>query len=86
MFTTIINWLNTTSRLRYRRIRYTNMGETILGNNRNTRNNPRFMTELTKAHQPWILLTGTLQERLDLAIRITDRLIKEKTTFIPPLG
>lgn len=44
-----------------------------------------FTSELTAAHHPWALLTGTAAQRLRLAIRIADQLLGWRTTFADPL-
>jgi NadR type nicotinamide-nucleotide adenylyltransferase len=45
-----------------------------------------FTEALTAAGHSWALLTGSLEERLDLAVRITDPLLALRATFARPLG
>ena len=44
-----------------------------------------FTEALTAAGQSWVLLTGTLQERLDIAIRAIDPLLAHRARFGEPL-
>jgi NadR type nicotinamide-nucleotide adenylyltransferase len=45
-----------------------------------------FTEALTRAGQSWVLLTGTLEQRLSLAIRTTDLLLERAATFAAPLA
>ncbi len=45
-----------------------------------------FVTALTAAGRSWVLLTGTPEQRLHLAVRITDRLLTERATFAAAVG
>jgi nicotinamide riboside kinase len=45
-----------------------------------------FTEALTRAGESWVLLTGTLEERLSLAIRTTDLLLQRAATFAAPLA
>jgi NadR type nicotinamide-nucleotide adenylyltransferase len=45
-----------------------------------------FTAELTAADHSWALLTGTLDQRLDLATAIADQLLTWRATFASPLG
>lgn len=44
-----------------------------------------FTEALTRAGQSWVLLTGTVEQRLSLAIRTTDQLLQRAGTFAAPL-
>lgn len=44
-----------------------------------------FTNALTRAGHSWVLLTGTLEQRLSLAIRTTDLLLAQAATFAAPL-
>lgn len=45
-----------------------------------------FVEELTTSCQSWALLTGSLQERIDLAVRITENALRVRSRFAEPLG
>jgi NadR type nicotinamide-nucleotide adenylyltransferase len=45
-----------------------------------------FANALTRAGHSWVLLTGTLQERIDLAIRTIDPLLAHRARFGSPLS
>ena len=45
-----------------------------------------FIDALTAAEHSWVLLTGSLTERLELAIRTIDPLLAHRTTFGAPLA
>lgn len=45
-----------------------------------------FATALTDAGQSWALLTGSLKQRLALAIGCTEAVLSARHTFTPPLG
>lgn len=45
-----------------------------------------FIDALTRAGHSWVLLTGTRQERLDLAVRVTDLALARRTALADPLG
>jgi NadR type nicotinamide-nucleotide adenylyltransferase len=44
-----------------------------------------FMTTLTAAGQSWVLLTGSIDERLNLAVRVTDAVLQRQATFGPAI-
>ncbi|MBT0566480.1 AAA family ATPase [Williamsia sp. CHRR-6] len=44
-----------------------------------------FTDALTRSARPWVLLTGSVQERLELAIRVTDMALDRRATFADPL-
>lgn len=44
-----------------------------------------FIDALTRAGQSWVLLTGSLDERLDLAVRTVDQLLCSRMGFAAPL-
>jgi hypothetical protein len=43
------------------------------------------MTTLTAAGQSWVLLTGSIDERLNLAVRVTDAVLQRQATFGPAI-
>ena len=45
-----------------------------------------FTDALTRAGESWVLLTGTVEQRLSLAIRTTDLLLQQAATFAAPLS
>jgi nicotinamide riboside kinase len=45
-----------------------------------------FVEALTAAGHPWVLLTGTLERRLQLAIRAVDATLDRRLRFASPLG
>lgn len=44
-----------------------------------------FTGALTAAGHSWVLLTGSLQERLDLAVRVTDSILDQQARFGPAI-
>lgn len=44
-----------------------------------------FVDELTAAGHSWVLLTGTLQQRLDVAVRTIEPLLAARSQFGEPL-
>jgi hypothetical protein len=44
-----------------------------------------FAVELTRAGHSWVLLSGTLGERLRLAIRATKDVLRRKAAFAAPV-
>ncbi len=44
-----------------------------------------FVDELTAAGHSWVLLTGTLEQRVALAVRTIDQLLAVRMSFAPPL-
>jgi len=44
-----------------------------------------FTGALTAAGHSWVLLTGSLQERLELAVRVTDSILEERARFGPAI-
>lgn len=44
-----------------------------------------FIETLTAAEQSWVLLTGSLEQRVDIAIRTVDPLLEHRARFGPPL-
>lgn len=46
----------------------------------------QFIDLLTELNQPWVLLSGTLDQRLDLARTVIDRLLVQQENFTQPLG
>jgi NadR type nicotinamide-nucleotide adenylyltransferase len=45
-----------------------------------------FIDALTDAGHSWVLLTGTHEERLDLAVRVTDLVLDRRMALADPLG
>lgn len=45
-----------------------------------------FVEELTRAGHSWALLTGPLNSRMALAVRITDQMLTQRAQFADPLG
>ncbi len=45
-----------------------------------------FLDRLTRAGHSWVLLTGSLMDRIDLAVRVTDEALHRAATFADPLG
>jgi nicotinamide riboside kinase len=45
-----------------------------------------FTDELTAAGHSWVLLTGTLEQRLALAVRTVDGLLRHRTSFTSPMS
>ena len=45
-----------------------------------------FLDALTATGRSWVLLTGSLDERIDLAVAISDTMLRFRTTFTEPLG
>lgn len=45
-----------------------------------------FIDALTEAGHSWVLLTGSADDRVALAIRITDQMLAQRATFTAPLG
>ena len=45
-----------------------------------------FSDALTAAGHSWALLTGSIDDRLALAVRITDQMLAQKATFARPLA
>ncbi|MGZ8178865.1 AAA family ATPase [Williamsia sp. SKLECPSW1] len=43
-----------------------------------------FIDALTRQGLSWVLLTGSLDDRLDLATRVVDRMLEHRSTFTPP--
>jgi nicotinamide riboside kinase len=44
-----------------------------------------FTSALTAAGHSWVLLTGSLRERLDLAVRVTDSILEQQARFGPAI-
>ena len=44
-----------------------------------------FMTALTAAGHSWVLLTGSIEDRLALAVRVTDRVLEGRSRFGPAI-
>jgi HTH-type transcriptional regulator, transcriptional repressor of NAD biosynthesis genes len=44
-----------------------------------------FAAALTAAGHSWVLLTGSLQDRLALAVRVTDAVLKQRASFSPAI-
>jgi HTH-type transcriptional repressor of NAD biosynthesis genes len=42
-----------------------------------------FTAALTAAGHSWVLLTGSIADRLDLAVRVTDAILAEQARFGP---
>lgn len=45
-----------------------------------------FLDALTATGRSWVLLTGSLDERIDLAVAVADTALRLRTTFAEPLG
>lgn len=45
-----------------------------------------FLDALTRTGRSWVLLTGTVEQRVDMAEAIAARLLDQRTTFAGPLG
>jgi NadR type nicotinamide-nucleotide adenylyltransferase len=45
-----------------------------------------FVDRLARAGHSWCLLTGTLEDRLRLAVRVTDQLLAQRASFAEPIG
>jgi NadR type nicotinamide-nucleotide adenylyltransferase len=45
-----------------------------------------FLDRLTRAGHSWVLLTGSVSERIDLAVRVTDEALDRAARFADPLG
>lgn len=45
-----------------------------------------FIDALTRSGHSWVLLTGSLDERIALAIRVADQALAARSTFAEPLG
>ena len=45
-----------------------------------------FIGALTRSGRSWVLLTGSLSERTDLAIRVAEQELERRMTFADPLG
>jgi nicotinamide riboside kinase len=45
-----------------------------------------FLAELTAAGHSWVLLTGSVQQRLELATKVADQLLGWRAAFADPLG
>ena len=44
-----------------------------------------FASALITYQRPWALLTGSVDERVSLAMRIADQMMQRKLSFIPPI-
>lgn len=44
-----------------------------------------FAEALTRAEHSWVLLTGDLEQRLQLATRVIDRLLSRRLSFAPSI-
>jgi HTH-type transcriptional regulator, transcriptional repressor of NAD biosynthesis genes len=42
-----------------------------------------FTAALTAAGHSWVLLTGSIADRLDLAVRVTDSMLEDQARFGP---
>lgn len=45
-----------------------------------------FLDALTEAGHSWVLLTGSLEDRLALAVRVVDQVVAHRFSFADPLG
>ena len=45
-----------------------------------------FLDALTVTERSWVLLTGSLDERVDLAVAVADDILRLRSTFAEPLG
>ena len=45
----------------------------------------QFARALARHGRPWAVLTGSLEERVALALRITDQLVARRLRFVPPI-
>lgn len=45
-----------------------------------------FVREMTRRGLSWVMLTGTLSERIDLAVRVAEQELARRMTFTDPLG
>ncbi|GGF35653.1 AAA family ATPase [Williamsia phyllosphaerae] len=45
-----------------------------------------FIDALTRSGRSWVLLTGSLDERIALAVRVADQALATRSTFADPLG
>ena len=45
-----------------------------------------FVERLTSAGRSWVLLTGSLEERVELAVTVTEAALKHNGAFTDPLG
>lgn len=45
-----------------------------------------FLQRLTQKMQSWVLLTGSLRDRLELAVRVTDEALARAAIFADPIG
>lgn len=44
-----------------------------------------FIDELTRTERSWVLLTGSVHERMDMAEEVVNRMLDHQMTFAPPL-